>query len=419
MTKSLNHRGLYLPSFLNLLMRSFFRGGAVLLITCVPGITARAQIHTDCPTAIGGQECGDQLNTITTAVPFLMIGPDSRAGGMGDAGVAVSPDVNAIHWNPSKLAFAETEGEFSISYSPWLRNLVPDMSLPISPGSRSSATSVAPSADRLRYFNLGNITFTDQNGSVIRDFQPTEFAVDLSFAQQFSEKVGGGITIRYINSNLTGGISVQGASSKAGQSVAADVSFFYRKQQIPLGDKDATFALGANISNIGAKMSYTETAEKDFIPINLRLGPSFTVDLDEYNQIGFNLDINKLLVPTPPIYLLDSNGTVVLDTTSGEFEIASGMDPDVAVAQGMIQSFYDAPARSITMRTGTWWWRTAASCARNCARSTWPAAWSTGTPSSSPSARAISGSTAPKGTASTSPWAWGSGSTSSRSISAT
>ena len=128
----------------------------------------------------------------------------------------------------------------------------------------------------LRYFNLGSITFTDINGSVLRDFKPAEFAIDLAFAQQFGENFSGGVAIRYINSNLTGGISVQGANSKAGQSVAADVSFFYTKPDLQLGNsKEGAFAFGICVSNVGAKMSYTETSNKDFIPTNLRIGPSF------------------------------------------------------------------------------------------------------------------------------------------------
>ena len=303
----------------------------------------RGQISSGCTNAISGQECDDQINTITTAVPFLMISPDSRAGGMGDAGVAVSPDANAIHWNPAKLAFSEMEGEFSMSYSPWLRNLVPDMSLAYLAGYKKLSNKRSAIGGSLRYFSLGNITFTDINGAVIRDFKPTEFAVDLAFSQQFSDYFSGGIAIRYINSNLTGGISVQGANSKAGQSVAADVSFFYTKPELDLGDKEGTFSFGMNISNIGAKMSYTETARQDFIPMNMRLGPAFTLDLDQYNSITFNLDSNKLLVPTPPIYKLDSAGAVEIDPTTGEFVIASGKDPNVGVAQGIIQSFSDAP----------------------------------------------------------------------------
>lgn len=290
-----------------------------------------------------GQQCNDQLNTITTAVPFLLISPDSRAGGMGDAGVAISPDANAIHWNPSKLAFAENDGEFSMSYSPWLRNLVPDMSLAYLAGYKRLSNKRSAIGGSLRYFNLGSILFTDVNGSTIRDFKPAEFAVDLAFAQKFSDRFSGGIAIRYINSNLTGGISVQGANSKAGQSVAADVSFFYMNDQAQMGDKDATFAFGVNVSNIGAKMSYTETAAQNFIPINLRLGPSIKLELDQYNSIAFNLDVNKLLVPTPPVYLLDENGALIIDPVTGNYQVASGRDPDVGVMSGILGSFTDAP----------------------------------------------------------------------------
>jgi len=279
------------------------------------------------------------LNTITTAVPFLLISPDSRAGGMGDAGVALSADANSIHWNPSKLAFAENDGEFSMSYSPWLRNLVPDMSLAYLSGYKRLSNKRSAIGGSLRYFNLGNIVFTDINGSTIRDFKPAEFAVDLAFAQKFSDHFSGGIALRYVNSNLTGGLSVQGANSKAGQSVAADVSIFYTKDQIPVGDKDLTFSFGLNISNIGAKMSYTETAAKNFIPINLRLGPSFKLQLDEYNSIAFNLDINKLLVPTPPVY--DPTGQI--DPVTNRPLVISGRDPNVGIVSGIVGSFSDSP----------------------------------------------------------------------------
>lgn len=315
---------------------------AVLLVLLTLPFTAKAQ-PCDPQYQAAGQQCGDQLNTITTAVPFLLISADSRAGGMGDAGVAISPDANAIHWNPSKLAFAENDGEFSMSYSPWLRNLVPDMSLAYLAGYKRLGNKRSTIGASLRYFNLGSILFTDNTGATIRDFKPAEFAVDLVFAQQFGDFFSGGVAIRYINSNLTGGISVQGANSKAGQSVAADVSFYYQKPDITMGDKDGEFAFGLNISNIGAKMSYTETAAKDFIPINLRLGPRFTLDLDQYNSLSFHFDLNKLLVPTPPVYKLDENGAPILDPVTGNYEVASGRDPNVGVAAGMFGSFSDAP----------------------------------------------------------------------------
>jgi hypothetical protein len=299
-----------------------------------------AQVNTGCINQLTGQDCRQGvLNTITTAVPFLMISVDSRAGGMGDAGVAVSPDANAIHWNPSKLAFAEDDGEFTMSYSPWLRNLVPDMSLAYLAGYKRLGSKKGAIGGSLRYFNLGSITFTDQNGSTIRDFKPAEFALDLAFAQQFGEHFSGGVAIRYINSNLTGGISVQGANTKAGQSVAADVSFYYRKNDLPLGDKTGAFAFGINVSNIGAKMSYSSSSSKDFIPTNLRIGPSFKVDLDEYNSITVNVDANKLLVPTPPVYY--PNGRI--DPETNQRAVISGRNPNVGVAEGIFGSFTDAP----------------------------------------------------------------------------
>ncbi len=291
-----------------------------------------AQVSSDCINQVTGQPCGQDLNTITTAVPFLMISVDSRAGGMGDAGVAISPDANSIHWNPSKLAFAPNDGEFHISFSPWLRNLVPDMSLAYVAGYGRLRNKKSALGGSLRYFDLGSIQFTDQNGNPIREFKPAEFAVDIAFAQQFSDFFSGGIAVRYINSNLTGGLNVNNANTKAGQSVAADVSFYYQKPDLQLGDNTGTFAFGLNISNIGAKMSYSETARRDFIPINLRLGPRFTYDIDDYNSISFHFDVNKLLVPTPPIY--DNDTTNI---------IASGKDPNVGVAEGIFQSFSDAP----------------------------------------------------------------------------
>lgn len=301
-----------------------------------------AQTSTGCINELSGQECDQQMNTITTAVPFLMISPDSRAGGMGDGGVAVSADANAIHWNPSKLVFAENVSEFRMSYSPWLRNLVPDMSLAYLAGYKRLSNGRSAIGGSLRYFNLGSIQFTDVNGQPIRDFKPAEFAIDLTFSQKLSQKTAGGITLRYINSNLTGGLNVSGANTKAGQSIAADISFYYIKDDVQFGRKNGEFAWGVNVSNIGAKMSYSDAAKQDFIPINLRMGPRLTMEFDEYNSLTWNLDINKLLVPTPPVYLIDSTGAVVTDD-QGNLVIASGKDPNRGVAAGMFGSFSDAP----------------------------------------------------------------------------
>jgi hypothetical protein len=184
----------------------------------------------------------------------------------------------------------------------------------------------------LRYFSLGNITFTDETGTTIRDFQPAEFSLDIGYSQKLSDRFSGGIAGRFINSNLTGGTNVLGANSKPGRSVAVDISTFYTNPYAKVAGRDAEINWGLCISNIGAKMSYSESAERDFIPTNLKTGAALKLNLDDYNSLTFTADLNKLLVPTTPIYDQESGANIV-----------SGYNPDVGVATGMIQSFYDAP----------------------------------------------------------------------------
>lgn len=300
------------------------------------GITSlNAQINAG---ELGGK---DKLNTITTAVPFLMIAPDARGGGLGDAGVSTSPDANSMHWNPAKYAFVDKKMGFSLSFSPWLRKLVNDIYLGYLTGyyQIDDRQTVAFS---LRYFSLGEILFTDEIGNPLSYYNPYEFAIDGTYARKFSEKWSGGVAARFIYSNLTSGQYVGGSESSAGISVAADVSI-YNENPVEMGAIDGVFAWGVNISNIGTKISYsTNSTEKDFIPTNFRIGPSLKINIDEYNSMTFMLDINKLLVPTPPIYARDSNGFVT-DPATGEKVIQAGMDPNVSVVQGMIQSWYDAP----------------------------------------------------------------------------
>lgn len=290
-----------------------------------------------------------QLNTITTAVPFLLIAPDSRAGALGDAGVALSPDANSIHWNPAKMAFGEDDYEIALSYSPWLRALVPDMNLAYLSGYKRLNKNQTFGA-ALRYFTLGSITFTDEFGSVLRDYKPNEFSLDVGFAQKFGPRFSGGIAGRFVNSNLTGGTAVGGANSKPGRSVAVDVSAFYTNDELEIGDKDAVLNLGINISNIGAKMAYTETADRDFIPTNLKLGAAYSVLLDDFNTLTMIFDANKLLVPTPPIYLKEG-GQFVTDA-EGNYIVALGKDPNVGVAGGIFNSFTDAPGIAVLDEDG-------------------------------------------------------------------
>lgn len=287
------------------------------------------------------QLMAQNLNTVTTAVPFLMISPDSRGGSMGDIGVATSPDVNSLHWNPAKYAFAESEMAFSLSYSPWLRDLVDDIGMAYLSGYKKLDDQQAIAVS-LRYFSLGNIQFTNQIGDPIGEYSPNEFSLSGTYSRKLGDRFSGAVSARFINSNLTMGQTVGGQETTAGTSFATDVAVYYQND-IRLNRLDGEFAWGINISNIGAKIAYTRGAEdKDFLPTNLRIGPRLTLELDDYNEMSFMFDINKLLVPSPPIYETDSIGNPIYDDQN-EPVIQDGMDPDVSVVGGMLQSFYDAP----------------------------------------------------------------------------
>lgn len=304
------------------------------LLTIVSGIILISQlVQAQNPDEWNGQQ---GTNTITTAVPFLNIGPDATSGGMGELGAATAPDAVSQHWNPAKYAFIEKDMGIAISYSPWLRNLVNDINLAyLSFYKRLNEKSTLSAS--LKFFSLGDITFTDRDGYDIGTFRPNEFSIDAGYSRKFSPKFSGAVAMRYIRSDLTQGQEVQGQSTKAGQSVAADVAMYYTNEMNVSWLEGSQFSFGAAITNIGMKMSYSnDVDDKDFIPTNLRFGPSWLMEIDEYNTIRFSLDINKLLVPTPPVR---SDST----DDNGDYIILAGMDDNVSVAKGMIQSFYDAP----------------------------------------------------------------------------
>jgi len=283
---------------------------------------------------------GQQLNAIQSTVPFLTIAPDSRSGALGDAGVATAPDINSQHWNPAKYPFIESGGGIAVSYTPWLRKLIGDINLAYLAGYKKLNDRQVISAS-LRYFSLGMIVFTNVYGHAQGQFNPNELAVDVGYSRLLTDKFSGAIAFRFIRSDLTGGNYVGGAESKAGMAVAGDLAFYYQND-ILITDKDARMAFGLNVSNMGNKIAYTENQEKAFIPINMRLGGALTTWLDEYNSLTLTADVNKLLVPTPPVYDTDSLGNPIYDEDGNQI-ILYGKDPDVAVPLGMVRSFWDAP----------------------------------------------------------------------------
>jgi hypothetical protein len=273
---------------------------------------------------------GQDVNAILTTVPFLTISPDSRAGAIGDAGVATSPDLSSQYWNAAKYPFLKEKGGLALSYTPWLKSLnVHDLNLLYLAGYLKFDDRQTVSMG-LRYFNLGTIEYTDNTGASLGTGKPNEFALDAAYSRLFSEFFSGALAFRFIYSDIAGGTgTLNNIQYNPGISYAADIDLYYQRP-LSVDGKDAEMAYGLAITNIGAKMSYSDGDTKEFIPTNLRLGGRFTINLDDYNMLAATFDVNKLLVPTPPI--TDENDSII-----------AGKPDDVSTLTGMIQSFYDAP----------------------------------------------------------------------------
>jgi len=307
---------------------------AVLAISLVAA-KSNAQTNT------GGSGTGPDYTTITTAVPFMRISPDARSGGMGDVGIAISPDANAQYWNLSKLAMAEQEAGVSVTYTPWLKDLVPDIFLAYISGyakfgeedNKNQAVSFG-----LRYFNLGSINYTNVDAQPIGTGNPREFAFDIGYSRKLSDNLAIGVAGKVIHSNIINGAANQnGSTYKPGTSAAVDLGMFYTKEfkaneQTGLA---SSINAGLSLTNLGNKMSYG-SGRKDFLPTNLGLGVAYNYNIDEFNKITFALDANKLLAPSPHWVYIDStddysfidvekiNNKSVVGGILGSFSDASG-----------------------------------------------------------------------------------------------
>lgn len=313
----------------------FIVTAAVILAGHVRGT---AQV-TNPPVTGTGQQAGDQRNVITTAMPFLMISPDSRSAGMGDVGVALSPDANAIQWNAARLAFTENEIGAALSYSPWLANLnVNDMSISYLSGyykiTQEQVIGVA-----LKYFDLGSITFTD-TGVDGTEANPKDYSVSVSYSRKLSDVFAASLTGGFARSNLFGNYaSVNADESKAATALIVDLGLFYTKD-ILFNGKDSEFSAGLQIGNISNKVTYSSNDQEQFLPVNLKVGAAFKTAIDAYNTITFAVDLNKLMVPTP-------NPSDTVPPT---------------LLEGMFGSFSDAPngfseeMKEITISAGIEYW---------------------------------------------------------------
>ena len=291
----------------------------------------------------------EDYNAINTVVPFLTIAPDSRGGSMGDAGVATSPDVYSIYWNAAKYAFIENDFGVGLAYTPWLRNLVNDIDIANLAGYYKIDNYQVVSGS-LTYSSLGDVDFTTDAGEYQTTYSPNEWALTGGYSRLFGEHFSGSVAFKFIYSNLTGGFSSSSTDSKPGTSYAADIAGYYINDAALFG-VPGEYALGFNFANIGSKMSYSESLNADFIPMNMKIGGSYTFVFDAYNKLTATLDVNKLLVPTTPEY-----------STSNPDSIVAGKDPNVSVPVAIFQSFFDAPGgfgeelRELAFSLGAEYW---------------------------------------------------------------
>lgn len=275
-----------------------------------------------------GQVNGDN-RPISTAVPFLNINPDPRSGGMGDAGVATSSTTNDIYWNLGKLAFNEKNRGGLITVNPWLRNIVSDMWIS-NVAAHYKRKKEEAFGINMTYFSLGKIDFRDQHNVHIQTFSPREFSLGGAYSRKLSEKMGLGLGLKYVHSNLTGSAV---PDVRPLNTAAVDIGWFYTTP-IQVKTSNSKLSFGANISNLGGKIKYISggsNAKKDFLPMNLRLGSAYTHELDMYNKLTIALDFNKLLTPSP-LVLKNAQG---IDTAL--------YYPDKGLMSGLFGSFTDAP----------------------------------------------------------------------------
>lgn len=273
----------------------------------------------------------EDINPILTAMPSLSIAPDARGGGMGDAGVATAPDVYSQHWNPAKYAFSPSKAGFGLSYTPWLRKIIDDIALVYGVGyyKLGNENNQALSAS-VRYFSVGSVQLADFSGLTGQVVAPHEMAVDLGYSRKLTETFSGSVTVRYIRADYSGADE----GTTPGNAWAADVAG-YNESYINIGQSESLLSFGFNISNIGTKIATTGGDRDQFLPTNLRLGASLMYPMNDVSTLSFSMDINKLLVPTPPI---KEN-----EESDADYRKRVEDYQNISPISGIFKSFGDAP----------------------------------------------------------------------------
>ncbi len=292
------------------------------------------------PSLYAADNIKNEFNPVQTGVTSLSIAPDARGAAMGDLGAATDPDVNSQFWNPSKYAFAYSQGSIGLSYTPWLRKLVNDIFLADLAGywKLGSQDNQALSAS-LRYFSLGEVNTTDVAG-VNNSINPYEMALDFGYSRKLSEKFSMGVVFRYIYSDLAYNTSDVGDGSTGASAFAADISGYYTSYPI-IGQNECQWSWGFNVSNIGSKVAYDNGNNPAFLPTNLRLGTTFMFPLADYHTLALSLDLNKLLVPTRPRQQDYTNADGQEDQEA--YQKALDDWKDMSPITGIFKSFSDAP----------------------------------------------------------------------------
>ena len=302
---------------------------------------------------------GQTNNYIHTGIPILQIAPDAISGALGDAGAAYEPNAYSAHWNNAKLAFAPLDMSLSTTYTPWLRKLDSEMNF-LYLGAYKRINKRSAVGASLTYFTLGKIEHTDDQGNTRGEFRPNEFVIDATYSMKLSDYMALGATARFIHDDLTQGLDVEQMTTKAANGLAADVGLYYQ-QDI---NKNQQIAAALTISNLGSKLSYSDDdTENEFLPANIRIGGRYTYEVDDYNKINLLLDLNKLLVPTPPLWNSEDS------TWIGAYENRADYRQTSSV-MGALMSLTDAPGglseelREISVSVGAEYWYSNAVAAR-------------------------------------------------------